>query len=300
MKEIIFLFGAGASHGTGYIIPGRPPLGSQLYQFLCEIYPKSWGAFPKEIRNKFEKENFESGMGELYEEYSQLIPKLMREMAIYLVQFRPVSDESLYCKLASYLRQANQLPLVLFSTLNYDCTLEFSLLRQNISISYFDEGNKKAVPIWKLHGSCNFFSKYVQASGILYTKDVVFEGGLEAKLDIGSVVEKCLVNQALAPAMCLYMRGKPLQISPSVILGLQSAWKGQILNAKKIFCIGVKPWPDDFHIWGPLGETKATIFFAGDEEAFSKWISIHRKGPSMFLSSCFLSALDLIKGEVIE
>jgi hypothetical protein len=298
MKDIVFLFGAGASFGTGFIIPEKPPLGSQLFQLLYDLYPKSWGAIPTEIKNKFDNENFENGMGELYEKYSQIVPQLMREMAVYFIQFRPVSDESLYCKLIGYLKKTHLLSKVLFSTINYDCILEFSLLRHGVSISYFDEGNEKDIPVWKLHGSCNYFSKNVKASGILYTKGVVFEGGIEAFLDIGLVVENCLVNQALAPAMCLYMRGKPLQISPSVILNLQCNWKKLILTAQKIFCIGVNPWPDDNHVWDPIIQTKGSVYFVGDMDAFNERISSCRKGPSDFLSDRFLNALELILKEV--
>lgn len=299
MRRIIFLFGAGASFGAGDIIPERPPLGSQLYSSLATIYPHTWGDLPAEVKLKFEADNFESGMGTLYERYSQVVPQLIREMAVYLIQFRPSSAHSLYCNLIRYLRDNNLLHQTLFSTLNYDCILEFSLLRQGINITYFDEGTEHTFPVWKLHGSCNMFSKDVKASGILYSKGVVFEGGLEAYMDIGTVVEHCLVNQALAPAMCLYMKGKPLQISPSVILGLQNLWRNQITEAGKVFCIGINPWPEDDHIWAPLSQTQAHLYFVGDRDSFKAWTSKYRSGPSEFLAPYFHPGYELIERRLL-
>jgi len=225
----------------------------------------------------------------------------MSQMAIYMIQFRPHSGSSLYCRLIKYLHEHNLIYSTLFSTINYDCIIEFSLLGQGISISYFDEGQEnKSVPVWKLHGSCNMFAKDIKASGILYSKDVVFEGGLEASLDIGTVIENCLANQSLAPAMCLYMRGKPIQISPFIILHLQCLWAYQIFNCKKLFCIGVNPWPEDKHIWEPLSSTHAHIYFIGDHEKYDRWISEKRNNPSEYIGSSFHEGITLIERSINE
>ena len=128
MRDVVFLFGAGASYGAGDIVPEPPPLGTQLYGALSHVYPKSWGAVPKEAKQKFEERNFEDGMEIIYEKYSTAIPQLMREMAVYLIQFRPSSGRSLYSRLARTVQKNSLLPQVLFSTINYDCVLEFSLL----------------------------------------------------------------------------------------------------------------------------------------------------------------------------
>lgn len=60
-KSIIFLFGAGASYGSGGIIPETPPLGFQLYEILEEIYPGSWGALPEKYKSGLRKD-FENGI----------------------------------------------------------------------------------------------------------------------------------------------------------------------------------------------------------------------------------------------
>ena len=70
MKDILFLFGAGASYGAGDILPEKPPLGNQLYDALSSVYPQSWGSLPPSVTEKFKEGNFEDGMGEIYENYS--------------------------------------------------------------------------------------------------------------------------------------------------------------------------------------------------------------------------------------
>jgi len=223
MRDIIFLFGAGASFGAGGILPERPPLGLQLYPILERIYPSTWGALPSDVREIF-REDFEAGMQIVYERWGMAIPALMRDLAVYFIQFRPINKSTLYCKLISSLNEQGILSRSLMSTLNYECVLEFSLVGQGHQITYFDNGDEHTIPVWKLHGSCNMFSHNLQASpNVYYGTGVSFEGGLKANLDSNDVIRHCLVETGLSPAMCLYMRGKPLQVSPSVVATLQKA-----------------------------------------------------------------------------
>lgn len=296
-KPIIILFGAGASYGAGGIIPETPPLGFQLYEELERIYPNTWGSFPEEYKIEFRK-NFEDGMGLIYENYGGAISQLMRELAVYFVQFRPHSSKSLYSKLITYLVEIDKINDVLFSTLNYECVFEYSVLNQGLKISYFDK-YKDTVPIWKLHGSCNMFSQGLQAGpGVKYGTGVVFEGGIEAYLDSNKVVEECLVKSGLAPVMCLFMEGKPLQVSPSAIKQLQERWSKEVLNAEKIFCIGANPLPEDSHIWNPLSKTQANFFYIGEEKRFQEWASSNREGPYEYLSSYFHTGFIKLKNKL--
>ena len=81
------------------------------------------------------------------------------------------------------------------------------------------------VPVWKLHGSCNMFATQVNATpGVMYSAGVSFEGGIEALFDTHKVIGRCLSETALAPVMCLYMRDKPLSVSPTAIKVLQKMW----------------------------------------------------------------------------
>lgn len=287
MKGHVVLFGAGASFGAGDIIPERPPLGNQLYSRLRRFFPASWGALPQEIDIAFST-GFENGMYLVYEQYSQMIAPLMKDMAIYLIQLRPYSHESLYDLLLKRLLEIGLLESFLFSTLNYDCILESCILNLNKMVSYWDYGNENSIPVWKLHGSANWFSKDIRASdGVTFTKGVTFEGGLEASLDINETIGKCIINQGLYPAMCLFMKGKPIQIAPSIIKKQQQEWSHAVTTARTVTCIGVNPLPEDSHIWKPIATTKARLYFIGDKLAFDDWRQGNRTEECVFVEQHF-------------
>jgi hypothetical protein len=42
-RDIVILFGAGASYGAGHVLPQVPPLGPNLYDALAAQYPDKWG-----------------------------------------------------------------------------------------------------------------------------------------------------------------------------------------------------------------------------------------------------------------
>ena len=115
MKAHVILFGAGASFGAGYIIPEKPPLGNQLFNRLKDFFPASWGRLPQEIDVVFAAA-FEKGMKIVYDHYSQVIAPLMKDLAVYLIQLRPYSYESLYDLLIKRLIKLGLLESFLFST----------------------------------------------------------------------------------------------------------------------------------------------------------------------------------------
>lgn len=289
MKNIVILFGAGASYGAGGTLPEQPPLGFQLFNILASNYPSSWGAFPKSVEAVF-KENFESGMQLIFEKYSTIVPQLMREMAIYFIQFRPINGASLYCKLISDLSKNKLLSNVIFSTLNYECVLEYSLIQQGHQISYFDGGTEDIIPVWKLHGSCNMFSDGVEAGkGVSYGSGVTWSGGIKATLDTNEVIEHYLVKTGLAPVMCLYMKNKPLNVSPAAVKQLQDMWKQTVEKAAVIVCIGIKPIAEDEHIWVPLSMTTSPLYFIGNKKELETWQTTNRVGETHHIDNRFCS-----------
>lgn len=300
LKDTVFLFGAGASYGCGGTLPEQPPLGFQLFNILQHNYPASWGSLPEDV-NKVFNADFEQGMQLIYERFGGAIPTLMREMAVYFIQFRPFQRSTLYDRLISDLATFGALSRTVFSTLNYECILESSIVEHGHEISYFDEGDAKRVPIWKLHGSCNMFAHGITAGqGVSYGTGVTWEGGVQAFLDSNRVVEHCLVESGLAPVMCLYMRGKPLNVSPSAIRQLQGMWEKKIGDAVAVICIGVRPLIEDAHIWEPLAATDAPLYFVGDEASLRNWSAGRRRSPTEYLGSTFNNAYPLIMERVIE
>lgn len=280
MRNIVFLFGAGASHGAGGILPEPPPLGSGLHSELARLYPGSWGSLPNDVVLAF-NDHFEEGMGLVHSRFGGAIPQLMREMAIYFAQFRAVNNNCRYAKLVADLAKTGLLKRTCFSSLNYDCILDFVLIAAGFQLNYFDAADDQRVPLWKLHGSCNMFIKDIQATpGVYYGTDVTFEGGIQAFLDSNRIIEHCLAETALAPVMSLYMRGKPLNISPTAIAAILTVWTQKLLEAQLVVVGGARPWPDDTHIWGPLATTDAPLLFVGNAAEVGAWAKASRCGPT--------------------
>ena len=145
----MLLFGAGASFGAGGIVPEQPPLGSGLYSELRRLCPGTWGALPIALASELERD-FESGMATVATTICAAVPMLMRDMATYFVQFRPVGKASLYDRLVRDLESRGVLKQTIFSTLNYECILEYSLLQAGHSLDYFDVIADASVPVLKL------------------------------------------------------------------------------------------------------------------------------------------------------
>ncbi|MGI9043937.1 MAG: hypothetical protein ACR2GK_07395 [Gemmatimonadaceae bacterium] len=294
MRDIVVLFGAGASYGAGGILPGRPPLGAGLYAELRVLYPGSWGSLPADIDLIFER-HFEDGMSAVHERSGAAIPQLMREMAIYFAQFRVVDPDSAYPRFLKEMHAGGLLDRVALSTLNYELALDLEVLRAGHSLNYFDPADSARIPLWKLHGSCNMFSAGVRASqGVSYGTDVTFEGSVEAYLYSGRVIEHCLVETGLAPVMSLYMSGKPLNVCPSAVRSIQTIWAEATMNARAVAVVGVRPWPADDHVWGPLAATAAPFFYIGQREPLLAWARDGRTGPTEIVSDSFGDGLSLL------
>ena len=89
-------------------------------------------------------------------------------------------------------------------------------------------------------------------------------------------IQYCLSDTGLYPAMALYMNSKPIQIGQSVIHGLQRRWGEHMRQAERVLVVGVRPYPDDTHIWGPLAECPGELGYIGPEDEFNKWKEAHR------------------------
>lgn len=303
MRDIVFLFGAGASYGAGDVLPEAPPLGSGLYAELARIHPGSWGALPAEVRRAFEENsNFEEGMERLHDSMSTAVPQLMREMAIYFVQFRPASGRTLYAQLIEKLASSRLLERVVFSSLNYDCVLEFSALQKGIPLNLFNgTDGDGTLPVWKLHGSCNMFITGVEATpGVVYSAGVTFEGGVEVLFDTNEVIRRWLTATALAPVMCLYMREKPLSVAPGAIKRLQAVWSESVRQSNTLCCVGVRPYPSDAHIWHPVSDSRAHIHFIGGRSDFEVLTSLTGSSRSHFVAEKFADGLDQLHRSVAE
>ena len=152
----LLLFGAGASFGSEDVSPYRPPLGAGLFDDLQKIYPGVWGALPAEKRQLFVP-NFEPGMKELWDSGWHGTSVLMNCLADYFARFRPLSG-NVYLRLLDRMRSRGALKGTWFSTLNYDCILEYAARNAALNVQYFSPNptTSSEITVWKIHGSCNF------------------------------------------------------------------------------------------------------------------------------------------------
>ena len=218
----------------------------------------------------------------LWDKYSMNIALLMRHMTLYLAQFRPDgSGKDLYTRFLEEMAGKDTVEEVLFSTLNYECALELSASALGMQVNYGDsESGQNVVRIWKLHGSCNFLTSGVQAgSGIHFGRGIVFNGQL-SPVNPNDAIQYCLSGSGLYPAMALYMNAKPIQIGQDVIHALQQQWGEWVKQAKRVLIIGVRPYPEDEHIWGPLAACEGHIGYVGPESVFNEWKDLYRAGKS--------------------
>jgi hypothetical protein len=78
----LFLFGAGASFGSGPCAPSAPPLGSRLFDEL-----RAAGGVASEVSEDLAesfRQDFEAGMDRFWSEHNVRTSELLRDMARYL------------------------------------------------------------------------------------------------------------------------------------------------------------------------------------------------------------------------
>ncbi len=296
----VILFGAGASYGSGAVVPQPPPLGGTLYGVLASEFPQSWGSLPAVIQRKFEK-TFEVGMGALLATGSQAVPPLMQEFAKLFSRYQ-LGSPNAYVSLLESLDRAGKLTGTAFATLNYECLLEWALMTRGRRGECGDVlPGPQGSYIWKLHGSCNFILRSDQlyvapaTTGLVFGPQPNFDADIEV-IDPRSVADR-LRNTGLYPAMAYYAQGKQVQMSQRSIRMIQDIYARAVPNATSIGVIGVRPNVADEHVWGPLAATPARVLFVGSRESFSEWRKDHRGDrPTKYLGSHFDATIDALVG----
>lgn len=290
----VILFGAGASYGAGDVVPERPPLGNQLFAELARCFRGSWGSLPPEVARLL-TENFERGMALLWEQFSPIVPVLMQHMAVYFVQFRPrMPGTTFYCRLVSAINEAGASGRVLLSTLNYECLLEHSIWHLNLPVNYGDFPNNDGITVWKLHGACNLLPVGVSATrGVSFTSGVSFGTTIRPAKDLNEVFEYCFGDNSLPPVMCLFMPGKPIQVSAGSIGAMQEAWREKVMKADRVVVVGVFPNPADSHVWDTLANIPGELYYVGEKSNFEGWCARYRPDkPAKHLAERFDAAVE--------
>ena len=298
--RVVFLFGAGASSGSGSVTPCPPPLGTDLYRELAG-FSRLWATLPSALEPLFRR-NFEQGMSRVWADavadgrLHNRAAMLLREMGRYFAGFSAGSG-NLYERLVEGIVKIGRFENVAFSTLNYECLLEDGLRRAGKRVDYeaTSGSDGDAAVCWKLHGSCNFMVEghdyqfsFIPASMLTGLPFRVVEcADVPAICDLNSREQSLLF-----PIMAIYAPGKDVPFAPERVSRMQSSWAEAVNHAETVVVAGVRPNPGDSHIWGPLAATAARVLAVGAPLPLQQWAARFRRGRRFeLLGSTFEDSL---------
>lgn len=288
-NKIVFLFGAGASNGAIRVDPYCPPLMRELYDELAKCYPNEWGLTSRLSPHADQfRDNFEATFSEVVLKIpkdsappfmvdSLTLLEKQRLLAKYFSQFVLHSNGmDLYTKLLISLSNAGQILDCLIATLNYDCLVEQAADRIGLRVDYLCT-ERKSVRVAKLHGSCNFITKRLSQHG----RAMLASSGLHYEIDVDflpAVNVKDALSQRLCgpqveylPVMSQVSPGKEHFVAPGKIQQIRNAWSGALSTTTTLVIIGVAHNRNDRHVVEPIRQTRAKIFYVGDNCNFIKW-----------------------------
>jgi hypothetical protein len=310
--SLIFLFGAGASYGSGPCAPFPPPLGSKLFRKL-RVAGGIAATVPDDLAAEFSRD-FEAGMDRFWtEHHPQRIP-LLKDMARFFAPFEP-RPENFYVKLLQVLFRDAPNKAVMVTT-NYDLLIEraAAILGRPVCDSFPAPaeplpGRERSIPVLKIHGSCNYLpdifpgpNEGFYAVGNSFT---VARGGtiLDAKakhvLSTQEIIDFCDAGWDVAPALALYSPEKPVLFCRTYIRSLQRYWLDALASATAVYVIGLRVHEIDTHIWGKLAKATAPIYYVGPEGTdFLNWAGRFGRQSVGVLANTFEEAVPRIEAHL--
>lgn len=289
----LILFGAGASFGSGDVEPCCPPLGNGSDGLFARLEAAGGQAatLPDDIKTLF-REDFEKGMAQFYEYADGDIMQFQRELAAYLARFTPGSKNA-YIRFIQTIGPRR----AIFASLNYDLLFELAAGSLRLCTYYDIEAPAKSVRLLKIHGSSNFWPDIP----IGMIRNSTFKRSGRADIDApikplnqSETLERCRVEDSVAPAIAMYAEGKAVKISPGYVDRQQELWKTAVCAASRIYVVGVKVNSTDAHVWGELANARAPITYFGmkwDREAYEQWSAENRRGKAFFVEATFESSI---------
>lgn len=270
----LFLFGAGASRFSGECDPYPPPLGPDLFKDLqaaggvaAHLDPSWTTAFAH---------NFEEAMLEFARTREHELSQFLRDIALYFVAFAP-GPKNLYVRLLEAIPKKRR-RFAVFATLNYELLLELAANNLGYAVSYhLPPIAKDNIAILKPHGSCNFLPDLGghKIRGITFETAGLARTAVEAPVKAANrdeVRQFCLHEDSIAPALAIYAPGKQVFYSNEFVQDQQRQFEHAVLNTSRIYVAGVRVNPGDAHIWGPLANARAPMFYVGPDSApFYDW-----------------------------
>jgi hypothetical protein len=294
----LFLFGAGASFGSGPCTPSPPPLGGALFDELRRV-----GGIAREVDDGLAqvfRDDFEAGMDRFWNQHNTWTSELLRDMARYFSAFEP-EDGNLYIKLIAALGGTRR--KAVFVTTNYDLLIEHAIVRSGLLIAYGGlPAAPRNIPILKIHGSCNFLPEMGTGgfSGIGFDLSQS-EGGaiLETPVRVArstqEILDFCATEDSIGPALAMYHPTKRVLYCRGFIQHQQALFRSSIEAASRIYVIGLRVHPVDEHIWLPLAAAKSPLFYVGQEpDIFGRWARENHRRRAFPIASSFAEALPIV------
>jgi hypothetical protein len=267
-RDIVILFGAGASYGAGHVLPQVPPLGPNLYDALAAQYPDKWGSeshlgkmWAAQLRDDFERTMYE----EVLPEVSSLsLLEWHRCVAEFFAGYRlPRGRRDMYSLLLSGLRTRGLLERLTLGSLNYECLLEQAMLGLRLITDYMldDFAPQESVPLAKIHGSSNFITDDLFSDRAYITHpNAMIECAFTA-LHVQNLESRLrerfsTYKPAFFPVLGLYSPNKPSILAPAKLQNLRNIFAERINRATAVVLMGVRPNPRDPHLWEPVAQSQ--------------------------------------------
>lgn len=278
--RLAFLIGAGASYGAGPVHPHQPPLGRGLFGELKTFCPRTWGRIKGARASLFEPD-FERGMDVLWSQQPDDMVDLLNDMGRYFIQFEPVLGKpTRYAELLFILRSKNLLASCAFASLNYECIFEIAALRLGLGVVFNPSpprpdivwvvkphGSSNFLPVWEPQGSGNVVK--VQGSGQIY------DGPIAKSIEAAR--QRYAGNYFLPPIMSLFAPGKLTPSARGFIETIRKQWRDYVVGSDYIAIIGCRPNLADGHVWDPILESRAEVWYlSGPEPDYREFA--HRLG----------------------
>jgi hypothetical protein len=174
-------------------------------------------------------------------------------------------------RLVETIARADVLSDTVFVSLNYELLLEQALHLSGRKPHYGFAHNGDTL-VLKPHGSCNWLVEpRLRARGTGNTQGgpmIALVGG-DVRLvpaSIRQVVEEFEAHLLIPPAMSLYAIGKPSMVAPIVVDEVRREYERRIAGAERIIMIGVAPYERDDHLFRPMIDATADIFYVGADD----------------------------------
>lgn len=294
----VFLFGAGASYGSGPCAPRPPPLGAQLFPALQAAGGVA-ATVDVDLANAFVRD-FEEGMDRFWAERNTQATELLRDMARFFAPFEPLPGNS-YLELLRVLGGTRRKSVMV--TTNYDLLIEHAVVQSGLLVTYGGlPAAERNVPILKIHGSCNFLPDLQprQISGISFDLSQsaggsIVEAGVRPARSAREIIDFCDREDSVAPALAMYSPSKQVLFCKGFVQAQQQAWLAALSSAARIYVIGLRVHLVDDHIWGPLAKARAPLHYIGREpDDFITWASNTGRRSAYVLADSFDGAIPSI------